>query len=105
MVLALECLGTYCSFFVNDADDLNLISEGLSPHSTWEDTKARNMCKIFSLVPSKTCHQRKLRQTKCLLFNFLNVKIHSYTTKSHLALGHLAKFVFWSILSKILVKN
>ena len=32
---------------------------------------ARNICKIFSLVPSKkNCHQRKLRQTKCLLFNF-----------------------------------
>ena len=30
-------------------------------------TKARNICKIFSLVP---CHQRKLRQTKYLLFNF-----------------------------------
>ena len=31
--------------------------------------KARNMCKIFSLVPLKET-QRKLRQTKCLLFNF-----------------------------------
>ena len=59
MVLALECLGTYCSFFVNDADDLNLISEGLSPHSTWEDTKARNMCDIFSLVPSKNLSSEK----------------------------------------------
>ena len=31
--------------------------------------KARNMCKIFSLVPLKK-PQRKLRQIKCLLFNF-----------------------------------
>jgi hypothetical protein len=31
--------------------------------------KARNMCKIFSLVPLKK-PQRKLRQSKCLLFNF-----------------------------------
>ena len=32
------------------------------------------MCKIVSLVPSKNCHQRKLRQTKCLLFNFWIIK-------------------------------
>ena len=34
------------------------------------------MCKIFSLVLSKKpCHQRKLRQTKCLLFNFWMIKM------------------------------
>ena len=38
-------------------------------------TMAQNMCKTFSLVPSKkTCHQRKLRQSKCLLFNFGVIK-------------------------------
>ena len=26
--------------------------------------------KYFHSFPQKTCHQRKLRQTKCLLFNF-----------------------------------
>ena len=32
--------------------------------------------KIFSLVPSKkNCHQRKLRQTKCLLFDFWMIKL------------------------------
>ena len=30
---------------------------------------------------------------------FLNDKIYSYTKKSYLALGNLAKLVFWSILS------
>ena len=30
------------------------------------------MCKIFFLIP---CHQRKLRQTKCLLFDFWMIKL------------------------------
>ena len=36
------------------------------------------MCKIFFLIQSKkkkTCRQRKLRQTKCLLFNFIIQKL------------------------------
>ena len=36
-----------------------------------QKSSVRNMCKIFSIVPSKkNCHQRKLRRTDCLLFNF-----------------------------------
>ena len=44
-------------------------------------TEARNMCKIFSLVPSKkTCHQRKVRLTnvwciKYLQINFWMIKL------------------------------
>ena len=39
-------------------------------------SKARNMCKIFFIIPSKkTCHQRKLRQSKSLLFNFWTIKL------------------------------
>ena len=34
------------------------------------------MWKIFPFVPSKkTCHQRKLRQTKCLFFNFWMIEL------------------------------
>ena len=33
------------------------------------DIKALYMCKYFLSFPQKTCHQRKLRQTKCLLFH------------------------------------
>ena len=32
-------------------------------------------------------------------FRFLNNKIYSYTKKNYLALGNLAKLMFWSILS------
>ena len=32
-------------------------------------------------------------------FQFLNDEIYSYTIKSHLVHGNLAKLVFWSILS------
>ena len=31
--------------------------------------------KYFLSSPQKTCHQRKLRQTKCLLFNFWMMKL------------------------------
>ena len=37
---------------------------------------ARNMCKIFSLIPSKkNYNHRRLRQTKCLLFDFWMIKL------------------------------
>ena len=56
------------------------------------------MCKIFSLVPSKKLSQEKTEAKEVFNFQFLNDKIYSYTKKSHLALGNLAKLVFWSIL-------
>ena len=31
--------------------------------------------RYFFLFPQKTCYQRKLRQTKCLLFNFWMIKL------------------------------
>ena len=31
--------------------------------------------KYFLSFPKKTCHQRKLRQTKCILFNFSMIKL------------------------------
>ena len=39
------------------------------------DANAENMHKICSLVPSKNCQQRKLRQIKFLLFNFGMIKL------------------------------
>ena len=36
----------------------------------WALKRAGICVKYFLLFPQKTCHQRKLRQTKCLLFNF-----------------------------------
>ena len=36
---------------------------------------AQNMFKMFSLVCSKTCQLRKLRQNECLLFNFCMIKL------------------------------
>ena len=56
--------------------------------------------KYFLSFPQKTCCQRKLRQTKCLLFNFLMIKFTVILPKK--AIWHLAifaKLVFWSILS------
>ena len=50
--------------------------------------------KYFLLFPQKTCHQRKLRQTKCLLLKWM-IKL---TVKSHLSLGNLAKMVHFVIL-------
>ena len=37
--------------------------------------RARFMCKYFLSFPQKTCHQRNLRQTKCLLFDFWMIKL------------------------------
>ena len=42
---------------------------------------------------------QKLRQTKCILFKIWRLKCTIILKKSHLALGNLAKLVFWSILS------
>ena len=49
------------------------------------------MCKIFLTFSKKK--QRKLRQTKFLLFNFLIIKF-TVIPKKKLALENLAKFVF-----------
>ena len=51
---------------------------------------AQNMCKLFSLIPSKKpCHQRKVRKTKCN-FQFLNLQLYQ---KSHLGSWQLGKIV------------
>ena len=51
------------------------------------DILARNMCKLFSLIPSKK-KQRKLKQTKCLLFIF-------FTVVPKEAIWHLAIWQNW----------
>ena len=56
-------------------------------------SKLRNMWKIFSLVPSKkNSHQRKLRQTKCLFFNFWMMK---FTVIPKKVIWHLAIWQNW----------
>ena len=68
------------------------------------DTHGPGICvNFFSCSLRNTCHQRKLRQTKCLLLIFWIIKSTveylSYAVKSPLALGNLAKLMFWSISS------
>ena len=55
----------------------------------WQLTQARNMCIIFSLVPSK-----KLRKTKCLLFNFWMIE---FTVILKKAIGHLTIWQNWCL--------
>ena len=51
------------------------------------------------LNPGSGDISQKLRLTKCLhTFQDLKAEIYNYTKKRYLALGNLAKFVFWSIL-------
>ena len=57
----------------------------LGPEDVWN---------IFSHSLEKTCHQRKLRQTKCLLFNFWLIKFIVIPKIKCLAFGSLAKLVF-----------
>ena len=52
------------------------------------------MCKIFSLIPSKKLSPEKT-DTKVFTSQLMNDKIYSYTKKTCLALGNLAKLVFW----------
>ena len=59
------------------------------------------MCKIFSLIPSKKLSPEKT-DTKVFTSQLMNDKIYSYTKKTRLALGNLAKLVFWLIWS---IKN
>ena len=55
----------------------------------WQLTQARNMCIIFSLVPSK-----KLRKTKFLLFNFWMIE---FTVIPKKAIGHLTIWQNWCL--------
>ena len=56
--------------------------------------------KYFLLFLQKmNCHQKKLRQSKCLLLNFWMIKFTVIPKKCHLELDNLAKLVFLSILS------
>jgi hypothetical protein len=51
------------------------------------------MCKIFfSRSLKKTCYQRKHRQTECLLFNFLMIKL---TKTQILPNFHVQNDFFW----------
>ena len=54
--------------------------------------------KYFFLVPSIKPVTKKTELNYAFTFPFLSDKIYNYTKKSHLALGNLAKLVFWSIL-------
>ena len=60
---------------------------------------------IFSPLKGKSwflnhvIYSQKLRQTKCLIFKIWRLKFTVIPQKSHLALGIMAKLVFWSILS------
>jgi hypothetical protein len=54
---------------------------------------------IFSHSLRKTCNQRKLRQTKCLLLIFWVIKFTVTPKKDIWHLAILAKLVFWSISS------
>ena len=53
---------------------------------------------IFSRSLKNISHQRKLKN-QVFTFQFLKDKIYSYTKKNCLALGSLAKLMFWSILT------
>ena len=56
--------------------------------------------KCFLSFPQKNLSLEKTEtKTKCLLFNFLMMKFTVIPKKSNLALGNLAKLVFWSISS------
>ena len=59
-----------------------------------DKTKVRNMCKIFSLIPSKNMTSEKTETNQVFTFQFSNDKIYSHTKKSHLALDNLSKLVF-----------
>ena len=48
--------------------------------------------KYFLSFSQKTRHQRKLRQVKCSLFNFVIIIIYSYTKKSLGKIGVLVNF-------------
>jgi hypothetical protein len=52
------------------------------------------------LAAVELCHLSQADK-ECLLFPkpFLNDKSYSYTKKNYLALGNLAKWMFWSTLS------
>ena len=53
---------------------------------------------IFSRSLIKTTHQRKLRQTKCLLLNFWMIKFAKFAKKTF-GTGNFAKLVLWTTLS------
>ena len=55
--------------------------------------------KYFLSFPKKTCHLRKLRQTMCLLLNFFNDKIYSYSEKMPFGTWQNGKIGVLSILS------
>ena len=55
--------------------------------------------KHFLSFPQKNLWPEKTETNQVFTFQFLNDRIYSYTKKSNLALGNLAKLIFWSILS------
>ena len=60
------------------------------------------MCKLVSLVPSeKKCHPRKMRQTKCLLFNVWMIKL----IKTPIAKLPSAKWLFLGITVNFIIKK
>ena len=64
------------------------------------------ICVIYfiSFPQKKNCHQRKLRQTKCLLFNFWAVKL-TQVSDTHFAKSSSAKCFFGATVSFIIQKS
>ena len=88
----------------NDHDQGNLLRVLSTGRSVVQRTQARNMCKIFSLVPSKNLSPEKTEIAKC--FQFLSDKIYSYIKKSHFTtwqfgkVGVLVNFITQKLKSK-----